>query len=59
MGKIEVAEVFFTKEEVFKRFQSWVDECNEDVENEEELWAVFDGGFFQSTQGYEVDDLFT
>ena len=57
-GIIEVTEVFLAKENVIERFQPWVDECNEGIDNDEEKWAVFDGGFFHSTQGYEIDELF-
>jgi hypothetical protein len=54
---IAVEEVFTNKEEVQSRFKPWVDEVNEDCA-EDEKWAVFDGGFFPSTQGFEIDELF-
>jgi quinol monooxygenase YgiN len=56
-GVIAVEEVFTNREEVQSRFQPWVDKVNEDCA-EDEKWAVFDGGFFPSTQGFEIDELF-
>lgn len=60
-GKLAVDEVFFSEKDVIRRVQPWVDACNEELglESEEERYAVFDGGFFSSTQGYEMDELFT
>jgi len=57
-GVIAVEEVFTNKEEVQSRYQPWVDDINKDFEDEDEKWAVFDGGFFTSKQGFEIDELF-
>ena len=57
-GIVAVKEVFTNKEEVQSRYQPWVDDINKDFEDEDEKWAVFDGGFFPSGQGFEIDELF-
>ena len=58
MGVISVEEVFTRKEDVERQYQQWVDDVNKDFEDEDEKWAVFDGGFFTSKQGFEIDELF-
>ena len=58
MGVISVEEVFTRKENVERQYQQWVDDVNKDFEDEDEKWAVFDGGFFTSNQGFEIDELF-
>lgn len=57
-GVISVEEVFTRKEDVERQYQQWVDDVNSDIVEEEEKWAVFDGGFFPSEQGFEIDELF-
>lgn len=57
-GIVEVAEVFYNKQDVIEKYQSWADELNEDVDEPEEQWAVFGGGFFPENPGYDIDDLF-
>ena len=57
-GIISVSQVFTSKEDVERYYQEYVDELNQDIINDEEKWAVFDGGFFPSEQGYDIDELF-
>lgn len=57
-GIITVEKVFTNKEEVERYYQEYVDELNEDIVDEDEKWAIFDGGFFPSEQGFEIDELF-
>ncbi len=58
MGVISVEEVFTRKEDVERQYQQWVDDVNSDITEDDEKWAVFDGGFFPSEQGFEIDELF-
>jgi len=57
-GIVAVEEVFTRKEDVERLYQQWVDDVNKDIVEEDEKWAVFDGGFFTSKQGFEIDELF-
>jgi hypothetical protein len=57
-GIISVEEVFKRKEDVESQYQQWVDDLNKDIVEDDEKWAVFDGGFFPSEQGFEIDELF-
>ena len=57
-GIISVTQVYTRKEDVESYYQEFVDELNQDVSAEDEKWAVFDGGFFWSKQGYDIDELF-
>jgi len=57
-GIISVEEAFTRKEDVERQYQQWVDDVNKDIVEEDEKWAVFDGGFFPSEQGFEIDELF-
>ncbi len=57
-GIISVSQVFTGKADVERYYQEYVDELNQDIINDEEKWAVFDGGFFPSEQGYDIDELF-
>jgi hypothetical protein len=50
--------VFTSKEEVERYYQEYVDELNEDIVEDDAKWAIFDGGFFPSEQGFEIDELF-
>jgi hypothetical protein len=57
-GIISVIQVFTDKEEVDRIYRPFIDDLNKDIEVEDEKWAVFDGGFFPSEQGFEIDELF-
>lgn len=57
-GIISVTQVYTRKEDVESYYQEFVDELNQDISEDDEKWAVFDGGFFPSGQGYEIDELF-
>ena len=57
-GIVEVTAIFTSREEVLTEFQKIVDDLNTDIEDPEERWAVFGGGFFPEENGYEIEDLF-
>lgn len=57
-GIISVIKVFTDKEEVERIYRPFIDDLNKDIEDEDGKWAVFDGGFFPSRQGFEIDELF-
>jgi hypothetical protein len=57
-GIVEVAEMFPTLDAVMERFQPFVDELNIDFdEDADDKWTVM-GGFFPTSLGYEIDELF-
>jgi hypothetical protein len=57
-GIISVEKVFTSKADVESYYQEYIDELNQDISEDDEKWAVFDGGFFPSKQGFEIDELF-
>lgn len=57
-GIITVEDVFLDKESAISRFQPYIDEMNQDIEADDEKWAVFGNGFFPAQQGYDLDYLF-
>ena len=56
-GVLEMIEIFHSEASVLERFQPIVDDLNSEIDNEDEKWAVF-GGFFPTSPGYEIDELF-
>ncbi len=56
-GTLGISYIFHNKQDVLDHFQPLADEVNEGCDDDEK-WEVFNGGFFENSSGYIMDELF-